>query len=135
MTRKDEIGCYAMDSYVMDIPECVTALEDKMLFARAINKAFCDGAVWADNNPKSPWINTHTKLPKPIDIEKVEDLANIQWCACHCAEGKGSYSYFIGYYAVSIVDGYKVWCDIQGQEVASPYDVDCYIPLPKIEQQ
>lgn len=29
---------------------------------------FYVGARWADEHPKSPWINTHKSLPKAIDI-------------------------------------------------------------------
>lgn len=84
-------------------------------------------------HPQSPWIRTKKKLPKAINIEEVDDCGNIQWCACHTE--KCHVSYFVGYYADSIDGEHKVWCDITGQEVCSPYDVDYYMPLPAIPEK
>ena len=86
-----------------------------------------------DAHPQSPWIRTKKKLPKAINIEDVDDCGNIQWCTCHTK--KCHVSYFVGFYAVSIDEIHKVWCDITGQEVCSPYDVDYYMPLPAIPEK
>lgn len=93
-----------------------------------VEDAVLEGAQWADNHPRSPWIRTKKKLPKAINIEEVDDCGNIQWCTCHTK--KCHVSYFVGFYAESIDGEHKVWCDIAGQEVCSPYDVDYYMPLP-----
>ena len=84
-------------------------------------------------HPQSPWIRTKKKLPKAINIEDVDDCGNIQWCTCHTK--KCHVSYFVGFYAISIDETHKVWCDITGQEVCSPYDVDYYMPLPAIPEE
>lgn len=91
---------------------------------------FYVGARWADEHPKSPWINTHKSLPKAIDILGISDVSKIKWCLCHT---KVAYqTYFVGYYAVSIDDEHKVWCNIRGEEVCGPYEVDYYMPLPEL---
>lgn len=92
--------------------------------------AFEAGALWADEHQKSPWINTHKSLPKAIDILDYSDLSEIKWCLCHT---KVAYlTYFVGYYAVSIDDEHKVWCNIRGEEVCGPYEVDYYMPIPEM---
>lgn len=91
---------------------------------------FYVGARWADEHQKSPWINTHKSLPKAIDILDYSDLSEIKWCLCHT---KVAYlTYFVGYYAVSIDDEHKVWCNIRGEEVCGPYEVDYYMPIPEM---
>lgn len=92
---------------------------------------FYIGARWADGHLKSPWVNTHESLPEAIDLFDTSDLhKKIKWCLCHT---KVAYqTYFVGYYAVSIDDEHKVWCNIRGEEVCSPYDVDYYMPLPEL---
>ena len=91
---------------------------------------FYVGARWADEHPKSPWVNTHKSLPKAIDVLDYSDMSKIKWCLCHT---KVAYqTYFVGYYAVSIDDEHKVWCNIRGEEVCGPYEVDYYMPLPEL---
>ena len=98
-----------------------------------VEDAVLEGAQWADNHPRSPWVSTKKKLPKAINIEEVDDCGNIQWCACHTE--KCHVSYFVGYYADSIDGEHKVWCDIAGQEVCGPYDVDYWMPIPAIPEE
>lgn len=97
---------------------------------RGTLEAFKAGAHWADAHPQSPWISTHKSLPKAIDILDYSDMSKIKWCLCHTKEAYQTY--FVGYYAVSIDDEHKVWCNIRGEEVCGPYDVDYYIPLPEL---
>ena len=93
---------------------------------------FYVGARWADEHPKSPWVNTHKSLPKAIDVLDYSDMSKIKWCLCHT---KVAYqTYFVGYYAVSIDDEHKVWCNIRGEEVCGPYEVDYYMPLPELQE-
>ena len=123
MTREEQINEAGY------IAAGTTAMEGDMGF----DIGFMLGAQWADNHLRSPWVSTKKKLPKAINIEEVDDCGNIQWCACHTE--KCHVSYFVGYYADSIDGEHKVWCDIAGQEVCGPYDVDYWMPIPAIPKK
>lgn len=131
MTRKEEIR-EAASSYRINDGEGVRGWEEA---------AFEAGARWADKHPESPWIKVRDKsdLPSPIDIETEEDLKKIQWHLCHGKEEGSVHSWFVGYYAVSIAsweeEEITAWCNIEGQEVAGPLDVDYYMPIPELPKE
>ena len=61
MTRKEEIKCASKDyiNYLLDKQE----YHNENYTEYDIQQAFEKGAQWADDNPKSPWINVKADLP------------------------------------------------------------------------
>lgn len=50
---------------------------------------FVQGAHWADNNPKSPWVDVHDKLP---ECGKEVVVTDGTYCHVNAWEGSSSYT-------------------------------------------
>lgn len=103
MTRKEEIKIAAVDYVRLSNRICPD------------EQSFFDGAEWADNNPKTPWISVEDNLP-----EQDEEVIVLR------DEFNTSYFYKISF--AHIVD--KTVCrDYNGWNVS---DVVYWFPMPKI---
>ena len=64
MTRQEEIRQEALKAEKEKFPRCAGDKENSF---HGVNSAydlgFVDGSLWADNNPKSPWIKANDYLP------------------------------------------------------------------------
>ena len=64
MTRQEEIRQEALKAEKEEFPRCAGDKENSF---HGVNSAyglgFVDGALWADENPKSPWISVKESLP------------------------------------------------------------------------
>ena len=64
MTRQEEIRLEALKAEKEEFPRCAGDKENSF---HGVNSAyglgFVDGALWADENPKSPWISVKESLP------------------------------------------------------------------------
>ena len=64
MTRQEEIRQEALKAEKEEFPRCAGDKENSF---HGVNSAyglgFVDGSLWADNNPKSPWISVKENLP------------------------------------------------------------------------
>lgn len=64
MTREEQIIEVSIEYTMQNSPFCIGG-DNFYEQARQLNrsKSFEDGAQWADDNPKSPWINVNDDLP------------------------------------------------------------------------
>lgn len=81
MTRQEEIRQEALKAEKEKFPRCAGDKENSF---HGVNSAyglgFVDGALWADDNPKSPWISVKDDLPyKHKELISLDDKRDTKY--------------------------------------------------------
>ncbi|MBE6320121.1 MAG: DUF551 domain-containing protein [Bacteroidales bacterium] len=80
---------------------------------------FTEGAKWADENPKSPWISVEERLPEPekeviiLDKRKHTDIDFLT------DDGEGGYYWW--------KSDETIWCDDD--------EITHWMPIPKLQEE
>ena len=107
MTRKEEIKIAAVDYVRLSNRICPD------------EKSFFDGAEWADNNPKSPWISVEDDLP--CNNEELTHSNYTDRVLISARNGFAEVAF------MSIIEDAWEW--------ATPIKVSHWMPIPKLPEQ
>ena len=117
MTRENEINI-AASKYIEDNSlggeVCISSHKD----------SFIEGADWADNNPKSPWISVKDDLPCNHD-NLLESNYSIQTHKVLVAYNNGKY---YGFARMNKIIGIWEWYDRSD-------DITHWMPIPKMTKE
>ena len=113
MTREKEINI-AASKYIEDnsMPDGFVAITDHTI-------QFIEGAEWADNNPKSPWISVEDDLPC-----NHQDLIHSNYTDRVLVSARNGYSEIA---FMSKIENIWVW--------ETPIKVSHWMPIPKLPKE
>lgn len=117
MTREEEVRKTSIKEF-----SGITVLPGVKIFIECCRLAFQKGAKWADDNPKSPWINVEDNLPYEYpELLKDRDttvpvLTKTKWLG-----------YFVQF--MYYIETRKSW------EFSEGGDVECWMPIPKLPKE
>ena len=83
---------------------------------------FEEGAEWADEHPKNPWISVSDKLPFECEETRLTDSVTKIVLTHNCAHQK-----IVAY--MTIINGIWSWRDIEGNPIVTVTD---WMPIPNI---
>lgn len=123
MTREEQIRQASIEYTMENVPMCIGGNAfSEVMDGMNRNHAFEEGAKWADEHPKNPWISVSDKLPFECEeAHLTEDLTKtvlVNICLC-----KKILAYMI------LINNMWVWQDTKGDPINT---VTHWMPIPKI---
>lgn len=89
--------------------------------------AFVAGALWADNNPKSPWISVEDELPPPKGDLPYSERVFVRYIERLCDQECVRYSFD----DLLCVGKIRMWC----RHETDNEHVTHWMPIPEIDEE